>query len=291
MGRRYDTVSLLSDLGTGDELIGVVRAVIADLAPHARLLDLTHGIAPFDIRAGSLALARAISYVPAGVVLASVDPGALIDRPCVAIEVADGAGVLVGPDNGLLAPAVAMAGGAGRCVLLDDDSHHLGAPGSTFAARDVLAPIAAQLCNGIDLTELGTEVDPAVLVPGVVPLPRDEDGTVVCEVLWIDRFGNCQLNVGPDEVVHLGERVRVRAGDPAAPTVRSVARVGRFADVGVGAIGLLVDAYGMLTLALDRRSAADELGVAAGDLVVLSAGDDQPDPGVPTPISLRPTQR
>ncbi|MEX0848487.1 MAG: SAM-dependent chlorinase/fluorinase [Ilumatobacteraceae bacterium] len=291
MGRRYDTVSLLSDLGTRDELIGVVRAVIADLAPHARLLDLTHEIAPFDIRAGSLALARAISYVPAGVVLASVDPGALIDRPCVAVEVADGAGVLVGPDNGLLAPAVAMAGGAGRCVLLDDDTHHLGAPGSTFAARDVLAPVAAQLCNGVDLTALGTEVDAGALVPGIVPLPRDEDGTIVCEVLWIDRFGNCQLNVGPDEVVHLGDRIRVQAGDPASPTVRSAAMVGRFADVGVGAIGMLVDAYGMLTLALDRRSASDELGVAAGDLVVLSSGDDRPSAGVTTPISLRPPQR
>jgi S-adenosylmethionine hydrolase len=288
MGRPYDAVSLLTDLGTRDELAGVVRAVIADIAPHARLIDLTHEIAPFDIRAGSLALARAISYVPAGVVLASVDPGSLVDRPGVAIEVGEGAGVLVGPDNGLLAPAVAMAGGAGRCIALTDVAHHLGAPGPTFAARDVFAPIAAALCNGVDLFELGEMVEADGLVPGVVPLPRDDAGSLVCEVLWVDRFGNCQLNIGPDEVEHLGDRVRVTVGDPAAPTVRSVAFVRRFADVGVGAIGLLVDAYGMLTLVLDQRSAADELGVAAGDAVTLTPSVDDVSTGISTPIQLRP---
>lgn len=285
MGRRYDTVSFLSDLGTRDELVGVVTAVLADLAPHARVVHLTHEIPAFDVRAGSLALARSIGYVPAGVVLASVDPGALVDRPAVAVEVADGAGVLVGPDNGLLAPAVAMAGGAGRCVALNDVAHHLGAPGRTFAARDVLAPVVAALCNGLDLEELGDSVDAGTLVPGVVPLPRDEAGLVICEVLWVDRFGNCQLNVGADEVAGLGEPISVRVGDQSDPTVRSAARVERFADTGVGAIGLIIDAYGMLALTLDRRSAAEELGLAAGDQVVLAPGD-APTP-VSTPIQLR----
>ncbi len=285
MGRRYDTVSFLSDLGTRDELVGVVTAVLADLAPHARVVHLTHDIAPFDIRAGSLALARAIGYVPAGVVLAAVDPGALIDRPAVAVEVGDGAGVMVGPDNGLLAPAVAMAGGAGRCVALTDTNHHLGAPGRTFAARDVLAPVAAALCNGVDLAELGDAIDAGALVPGVVPLPRDEAGVVVCEVLWVDRFGNCQLNVGPDEVAGLGEPISVRVGDQGDPTVRTATRVDRFADIGVGAVGMIIDAYGMLALTLDRRSAAEELGLGAGDLVVLAPAG--PSPSVTTPIQLR----
>ena len=262
-------------------MVGVVTAVLADLAPHARVIHLTHEIPPFDIRAGSLALARAIGYVPAGVVLASVDPGALVARPAVAVEVADGAGVLVGPDNGLLAPAVAMAGGAGRCVALTDAARHLGAPGRSFAARDVLAPIAAALCTGVDLDELGDPVDAGTLVPGVVPLPRDEAGVVLCEVLWVDRFGNCQLNVGPDEVAALGDPISVRVGDQSDPTVRSVARVERFADIGVGAIGMIVDAYGMLALSLDRRSAADELGLVAGDQVVLAPG------GSPSPVSTR----
>ncbi|MFZ8997728.1 MAG: SAM-dependent chlorinase/fluorinase, partial [Ilumatobacteraceae bacterium] len=109
---RYDTISFLTDYGTSDEFVGVVKAVVRDIAPHVAVIDLTHEIPPFDVRAGSLALARCIGYVPAGVVLAVVDPGVGTDRKAIAVEVAGGAGVLVGPDNGLLAPAVALAGGA-----------------------------------------------------------------------------------------------------------------------------------------------------------------------------------
>ena len=118
MGRTYDTVSLLTDYGLDDEFVGVVKAVLRDLAPHATAIDLTHGIRPYDVRGGSLALARAISYVPEGVVLAVVDPGVGTARRAIAVEVAGGAGVLVGPDNGLLAPAVAIIGGAERAVEL-----------------------------------------------------------------------------------------------------------------------------------------------------------------------------
>src|SRR4051812_29019158 len=169
MGRRYDTVSFLTDWGLTDEFVGVVKAVIRDLAAHAAVIDLTHQIRPFDVRAGSLALARSISYLPTGVVLAVVDPGVGTARRAVAIEVAGGEGILVGPDNGLLAPAVAIAGGAERAVELDYPEFWLEAPGATFAGRDVFAPAVAHLCNGLDLADLGTPVDPIVLMPGLVP--------------------------------------------------------------------------------------------------------------------------
>ena len=190
MGRRYDTISFLSDLGTRDETVGVVKAVVRDLAPHAVVVDLTHEIAPYDVRGGSLALARAIGYVPSGVVLASVDAIAESGRPLIAIEVADGEGVLVGPDNGLLAPAVAMAGGAGRAVYLSVNDA-LPSAGACHYTRDVLAAAAARLCNGADLLELGEPADPDTLLPGVVPLPRPFEGApgVVAEVLWVDRQG------------------------------------------------------------------------------------------------------
>jgi len=293
VGRSYDTVSFLSDLGTGDESVGIVKAVLRDLAPHATVLDLTHEIAPFDVRAGSLALARAISYLPAGIVLAAVDPAVGTARRAVAVEVAGGEGVLLGPDNGLLAPAVSMAGGAGRCVVLDTTEHHLPAPGVTFAARDVFAPVAAALCNGVDLAQLGTAVDADELVPGVVPLAREEAGVMLCEVLWVDRFGNCQLNVGPDDVADWGDQLRVSVGDPNDPLRRVASRVTHFAAIGTGAVGLVVDAHGMLALALDRRSAAAELGIGAGDLVVLAPYADDGtdlDPPLSSPVTLRPTR-
>jgi S-adenosyl-L-methionine hydrolase (adenosine-forming) len=289
VGRRYETVSLLSDYGLDDEFVGVVKAVIRDLAPHASTIDLSHGIRPFDVRAGSLALARAIPYLPDGVVLAVVDPGVGTSRKAIAVEVAGGAGVLVGPDNGLLAPGVALAGGATRAVELDNPDFQLEAPGATFAGRDVFAPAAAHLCNGVDLGELGTALDPALLIPGMIALPRPETDGIHAEVLWVDRFGNCQLNVGPDELAELTAGGGERAGEIVTLTCgderRGARVVSTFGDLTAGAIGLVLDSQGMYALALDQRSAAAELAIGPGDAVVLSAGDDDR-AAAPTPVDL-----
>ena len=282
MGRSYDTVSFLSDFGTADEFVGVVKAVIRDLARHVTVLDLTHEIPPHDVRAGSLALVRAIQYLPSGVVVAVVDPGVGTQRRAIAVEVAGGEGVLVGPDNGLLAPAAAMAGGAERAVSLTDTTYHLAAPGATFAGRDVFAPVAAHLCNGVDLAELGEAVDPVTLLPQVVPVSREEGGELVGEVLWVDRFGNAQLNIGPEDVDGWGDQIQLRFGD----TVRTAALVGSYGQIG-GGIGLVVDSYGLLAVCLDRRSAADELHLGAGDEVRLARLDEPDRGGVATPVSFR----
>ena len=288
MAHRYDTVSFLSDFGTTDEFVGVVHSVIRDLAPHARVIDLTHGVAPFDVRAGSLALARSISYVASGVVLAVVDPGVATTRRAIAVEVAGGEGVLVGPDNGLLAPAVALAGGAERAVELTDTRWHLPSPGATFAGRDVFAPVAAQLCNGVDLTELGPLIDAELLLPGVVALPQADDDTVIAQVLWVDRYGNAQLNVGPDDLPNgFGARVELRSSSPTDPTGgvrRSAVRASSYAELAGGAIGLVLDSSGLLAVSMDQRSAADELGLDVGDQVTLTSSDDA---GPTQPVTLR----
>ena len=290
MARTYDTISFLTDYGTVDEFVGVVKSVVRDIASHVTVIDITHEVPPFDVRAGSLTLARAISYVPSGVVLAVVDPGVGTSRKCIAIEVGDGEGVLVGPDNGLLAPAVAMAGGAGRAVVLSNTDYHLVAPGTTFAGRDIFAPAAAHLCNGVDLYELGEPIDADLLMPGVIPLPREEAGALVAEVLWVDRFGNCQINVGPSEVAHLGDHIRVTVGElSGAPLTRVATLAANFSELGTGAVGLVTDSYGMLALCLDRRSAAQELRIGPSDQVVLEAvGDDDAHvASISSPVNLR----
>jgi S-adenosylmethionine hydrolase len=290
MARRFDTISFLSDLGTADEAVGVVKAVVRDLAPHAVVIDLTHHVPAYDVRAGSLALARAIGYVPSGVVLASVDAGSAATRPLVAIQVADGEGVLVGPDNGVLAPAVAMAGGAEHAVLLTDPRFHLASAGGPFATRDILAPVAAHLCNGVDLAELGDAVDADALLPGVVPLPREApSGGVIAEVLWVDRLGNCQLNIGLDELAPWGDTLGTRVQVAATDLVRVAERVQQASTLGAGSVGLQVDPYGMLALALDRRSAAEELTLGVGDQVTLSPlAEGDRGPGTTSPVTLRP---
>lgn len=280
-------ISLLTDYGLNDEFVGVMKSVIADIAPHVRVIDITHGVAPFDVRAGSLALARAIQYVPAGVIVAVVDPGVGSDRRAIAVEIVKGQGILLGPDNGLLTPAAAMAGGAERAFELTNSSLHLEAPGTTFAGRDIFAPVAAFLCNGGSIEEVGREIDTASVMPGLVPIPTSEkhesfgDG-MKCEVTWVDTYGNCQLNVGPDEVEHLGKILRVVIGDD----VRSARVVSHFADIDGGAIGAVVDSYGMLALAFDRGSAAETLRIGSGDAVSLYAGEAV----MPSAVTLRPKQ-
>ena len=135
----YSTISFLSDFGHQDEFVGVVHSVIRSISPDVGIVDVTHGIAPHDVRAGALALARSAQYLCPGVVLAVVDPGVGTDRKAVAVEVGGGISVLVGPDNGLLASAVAMVGGATRAVELKNTDYQLPRIGSTFDGRDVFA--------------------------------------------------------------------------------------------------------------------------------------------------------
>ena len=188
-------------------------------------------------------------------------------RRGIAVEVGGGQSYLVGPDNGLLAGAVAMSGGATAAVELTSLDHQLLAPGPTFAGRDVFAPAAAHLCSGVALTDLGTSIDPLSLLPGLVPLSRDEDDTVVAEVLWVDRYGNCQLNVDPADVTPFGPRVQMRWGND----VRTADRATTYEGIPAGQVGLVTDSYGMLAVCLGRRSAAAELAMPVGTEVTLSA--------------------
>ena len=288
MTQRFDTVSFLTDYGTRDEFVGIVKCVIADIAPHARVIDITHEVPPFDVRAGSLALARAVSYVPQGVVLAVVDPGVGTNRRAIAVSVAGGTGIFVGPDNGLLSMGVALAGGADSAVVLDNPEYHLAAPGDTFAGRDIFAPAAAHLCNGVALTELGTSIDVDTLLPGIVPLPRQECDELHAEVTWVDRYGNCQINVSPDDVADLGSPIRVTLGarGTGERIVRSMPVVRNFGQIGAG-IGLVVDSFGMLALCKDRGSAASELDLAPSDLVVLTR-DDGAGPSTSVSLTTKP---
>jgi S-adenosylmethionine hydrolase len=155
----------------------------------------------------------------------------------------------------------------------------------------VLAPVAAALCNGADLFDVGTPIDVDTLMPGVIPIHREENGTVISEVIWVDRFGNCQLNISRDDLEQVWgdavDRVRVtlagKAGGSAGgsvtgSTVRNVAIVDSFTELGQGALGLVIDSAGLLCLAVDRGSASSDLGIGESEQVVLSrAGDDSSD--------------
>lgn len=261
-------ITFLSDFGLDDEFVGVVHGVIAKIAPEQTVIDLTHQIPPGDVRAGALALLRSIQYLPEGVVLAVVDPGVGTDRRAIAVE--SPWGYFIGPDNGLLAPAVAMVGGAGRVVSLEDPRFILPAAGASFDGRDRFGPAAAVLASGqAQLEDLGPLVDGADLAPLLLPLAEAEGDGVRGEVWWIDRFGNAQTNLGPDDLAALG----LAPGDTIAVEVGATAYevpwVTAYGDVDHGETLLHVDSHGLIALAVREGKASDRMQLAGKTQVVI----------------------
>lgn len=254
-----------------DGFVGALHSVLRQRVPDVPVVDLSHGIARHDVRAGSLALRRLAPYLATGAVVGVVDPGVGPGRRPVVIEtvgLGNGPVFFVGPDNGLLPPAAEALGGVSRVVHLQDRGYWLPAPGPTFAGRDIFAPAAAQLALGAAVSDLGADVAPESLVRLAVPLvTRDVDGYLGCEVTWVDRFGNVQLAATGTDLAVAGAAFEVTTRKGAPPVPATVAHT--FADLAEGQLGLLVDSEGHLALCLNKGHAAGALAVAEGDVVML----------------------
>jgi len=264
-------ITFLSDYGTADEFVGVVHAVIARLAPDARVIDLTHGIPRHGVVQGALTLARTLAFAPAGVHLAVVDPGVGGPRRAVALRTAEEERVLVGPDNGLLLPAAERFGGIVEAVEISRSPWRLEPVSATFHGRDVFAPVAARLAAGAPLSAAGSPLSPAELVRVELPPPRAADGAMVAVVAGVDAFGNVQLLASPDDLdlvgIAPGAAVAVSAGERDLHA--TLART--FADVEPGAAVLYEDSAGAVAVAVNAGDAAAALGVRAGDEVHVAA--------------------
>ena len=276
----YTTISFLSDFGVSDEFVGVVHSVLRSIAPEVEVIDITHGVPPHDVRAGSLALARSVEYLCPGIVVAVVDPGVGTDRRRIAVEVGEGESVLIGPDNGLLAPAVAMVGGPKQVIELTNSNFHLTTSSTTFDGRDVFAPVAAHLANGVPLTELGDPIDPNSLMPAIIPVSYIEEEILFTEVLWIDQYGNIQLNIGIEDLPE--GQLQIKIGERTYPT--NV--VSAFDQIPEGGVGLIVDSAGLIAVASLRSSAALEFSVSTGDSIQIQQSTYETT--ITTQVSLTP---
>lgn len=265
---KYDVISFLSDMGTVDESVGVCKAIIFQQAPHVNIFDITHDVPQFDVRAGALALTRAIQFLPNGIVIAAVDPGSPREQRYIAVEMAEG--VLIGPDNGILAPAAQLIGEPKRVIHISNPEFKIEAPGNVFAARDILAPAAGVIAAGTDMGELGQAIPLDQLVPGMLQLSRhDEGGAFLGEVWSVDRFGNVQINITPEELelrsVKIGDTVTVRVGEKDF----MAKFVERYADLAIAQVGILVDSTGMISIVKNLDYAARELDVREGKAVAI----------------------
>jgi S-adenosylmethionine hydrolase len=259
------TVTFLSDYGLGDDFVGVCHAVIARIAPEARVIDLTHGIPRHDVRTGALTLARALPYAPAGVHLAVVDPEVGAERRAVAVRCAQDGRVLVGPDNGLLLPAADAFGGAVEAVDIARSPHRLEPVAATFHGRDVFAPVAAHLAAGAPLAGAGDPLGVEELTRLRLPEATVTDGRIDAHALAVDRFGNVELDVSHAQLAGSG----LKLGRPVVANGEPAHYARTFADVAPGELLLYEDAYRTLALAVNRGSAAERLGLGPDDPVVL----------------------
>jgi S-adenosylmethionine hydrolase len=269
------TIVFLSDFGYRNEWVGICHAVMNRIAPESSIVDLSHGVPPLDVRNGALLLVDSLPYLAAdAVLLAIVDPSVGRDRD-LAIEANDGR-LVVGPDNGLLAPAAAALGGVARAVEITSPDVVLNPISPSFHARDVLAPAAAHLASGAALDEFGPAVDPASLAQMAIPEPTVEHGKIECEVLDLNRFGNVLLNV------RAADLAEARRGEDGAVQIDATSgsaraeRVSTYADVESGEWGLIVDPRGWaLVIRGNPANAAEGLGgVGPGDPVWLTTPRD-----------------
>lgn len=242
-------LTLLTDFGTADGYVAELKGVLLSALPHATLVDASHDVPPHDVEYARLALARYWRRFPEGTVhVAVVDPGVGSERR--ALAVASHGRLLVGPDNGVLSPALLLPGA--RAVALAVPA--TAAP--TFHGRDVFAPAAARLASGEPLDALGEPVDDP-LVRRTPEARRLDDGAVQGEVIAVDRFGNLITNL-----------VTARGGIVEIAGARLPLRR-TYVDIGAGELLALTGSSGLVEIAVRDGSAAAMLGVGRGTLVVL----------------------
>ena len=238
--------------------------MIKRIAPEVEVIDITHGIPPQHVLQGALVLANTLPFMPAGVHVAIVDPGVGGDRKPLALRGKDER-VYVGPDNGLLLVAADRLGGVSEAVEIVERAYMLDPVSHTFHGRDIFSPAAAHIASGVGLAELGPALDPADLRRLEVPEPTVGEARIRATVLYIDRFGNVQLNVTAEHLgrigVEPGNRVEVEVGFERYFAV--AART--FGDARMGDIVLYEDAYANIALAINRGDAARMFGVRVGD--------------------------
>src|SRR5258707_11254834 len=204
-------ITLTTDFGLRDPFVGTMKGVILSICATARLVDLTHDVEPQDLLGAGLALEAALPFFPDGTVhLAVVDPGVGSGRRALAVGV--GEHYLVGPDKGVLTPALRRA--RWTAVELTAPEYRLPEVSRPFHGRDVFAPAAAYLAAGVPLERLGPVVGDPVLRP--IPVSRLEGDVLVGEVLAVDRFGNLLTSIEAARLTALARDGPV-AGEGSGP--------------------------------------------------------------------------
>jgi S-adenosyl-L-methionine hydrolase (adenosine-forming) len=256
-------VTFLTDFGLVDDFVGICHGVMKRIAPEVEIIDITHGIEAHGVLQGALVLANTLPYLPEGVHLAVVDPGVGSPRRSLAVRSGDGR-LFVGPDNGLLVPAAEKLGGIDAAFEVTNREYALEPVSATFHGRDIFSPAAAHLARGVAVEDLGPAVEVGSLTRLDVPQPEVTDRRIRACCLYVDRFGNMQLNLTRGHLQQLGiEPGRQVELELASERYYAVA-ARTFADARGGEIILYEDAYENIAIAISGGSAAETFSARPG---------------------------
>jgi len=278
---RPPIIALLTDFGLSDAYVGVMKGVMLSICPSARLVDVTHAIAPQNVRQAAYVLMTAYRYFPPDTnFLVVVDPGVGTAREPVAVDTDHG--VFVAPNNGVLSYALAQTR-LRQSVILQTPDFRLPVVSQTFHGRDIFSPAAAHLANGVPVSALG----PSLPELRRLPDPRLEitPPRISGEALHIDHFGNITTSIGrliwvDPNTLRLdpqfgsyhpvlpaldAERCDIAVGARRVGPIRAT-----YGDSPPGALTALVGSSGQLQIAINQGNAAQALGVAPGDPVTLT---------------------
>ncbi len=254
-------ITLTTDFGLSDPFVGVMKGVILNLAPSAELIDITHQIEPQNIKQAAWVLESAHAYFPKNTVhLVVVDPGVGSERRPIAVKTKSA--TFVGPDNGVLTPAIEPAS---RVYELTNKKYFLDAPSSTFHGRDVFAPCAAWIARGTPLSKMGRKInDPHVLE---FPQPTFHKNTITGEIIYIDRFGNCISNISSEllnATFQLNDPLTLKIGKTRIHDFAS-----HYSQCKPEEVGCLINSCGKVEIFCREGNAANKLKCTVGTPITL----------------------
>ena len=275
-------IGLLTDFGTVDPYVGVMKGVIFSIAPYVQIIDITHATQPQNVRQAAFTLMNSYRYFPAGTIfVAVVDPGVGSERRPVGAIAGDYA--FVAPDNGVLSYALAELGDY-NAVALTNPEYQLAVTSHTFHGRDIFAPAAAHLAAGVSLEAFGDTLGDLIMLPS--PMLRVEGKQISGEVVHIDHFGNIITSIGQlrwimPERLTLAPRFGEIGTTLPIPAVETSVHVSGQTIIGIqrtysevvrGELLAMVGSNGYLEIAVNQGNAAAWLDVSIGDEVTVRVG-------------------
>lgn len=268
MNEKKTFISLTSDFGAQSDSVGLMEGVILSISSHVNIIHLTHELPPFNIIAAARTLEQ-VSFFPIGLHICICDPGVWSSRSSLILETHRG-DLLLGPDNGSLIPTARNLGGIVKATAIENPEYIRTPVSHTFHGRDIYAPVAAHLSNGVSPDQFGSNIDVNDLVKAAYDEATVNDNLVDATIIQINRFGSVFLNIKYDlwKKLELDKKDSIQLRRPNTEDLHLP--IGQtFSDVSEGKPLILKDDYGRAEIAVNMGSFAEIFNIKIGDSVAL----------------------